>query len=166
MPMPTLQFEDVAADAEIPSIARGPLTSAHVMRWSAAMENWAPIHYDWRYATQHDKLPDILVNGSWKQHVLMQALNDWIGETGWLWKINFQYRGMSVPGDTLDGMGPGDRQEPARRLRRGRPRYRHARPEGRRDRARQGIGGAAAARRQAGAVSLRPTSARVRGPAA
>ncbi len=101
MPMPTLQFEDVAADAEIPSIARGPLTSAHVMRWSAAMENWAPIHYDWRYATQHDKLPDILVNGSWKQHVLMQALNDWIGETGWLWKINFQYRGMSVPGDTL-----------------------------------------------------------------
>ena len=105
MPMPTLQFEDVAADAEIPSIARGPLTSAHVMRWSAAMENWAPIHYDWRYATQHDKLPDILVNGSWKQHVLMQALNDWIGETGWLWKINFQYRGMSVPGDTLTAWG-------------------------------------------------------------
>ena len=103
--MATLHFEDVAVGVEIPSIVKGPLSTAHVMRWSAAMENWAPIHYDWRYATQHDKLPDVLVNGSWKQHVLMQALNDWIGETGWLWKINFQYRGMSVPGDTLTAWG-------------------------------------------------------------
>jgi acyl dehydratase len=35
----------------------------------------------------------------------MQALNDWIGEDGWLWKMNFQYRGMTVPGDTVTAWG-------------------------------------------------------------
>ena len=69
-------FDDVTIGTDIPIVSKGPLTTAHVVRWSAAMENWAPIHYDWRYATQHDGLPDVLVNGSWKQHVMMQALTE------------------------------------------------------------------------------------------
>ena len=51
------------------------------------------------------RLPNVLVNGSWKQHVLVQLLTDWVGETGWLWRMNFQYRGMNVPGDTLTAWG-------------------------------------------------------------
>jgi acyl dehydratase len=98
-------FDDVTIGMDIPVVSKGPLTTAHVVRWSAAMENWAPIHYDWRYATQHDGLPDVLVNGSWKQHVMMQALADWAGDTGWLWKMKFQYRGMTVPGDTVMAWG-------------------------------------------------------------
>ena len=98
-------FDDVAVGLEIPTISKGPLSTAHVVRWSAAMENWAPIHYDWRYATEHDGLPDVLVNGSWKQHVLVQLLTDWAGERGWLFKMSFQYRGMNVPGDTLTAWG-------------------------------------------------------------
>jgi acyl dehydratase len=100
-----LRFDDVAIGQEIPPLSKGPVSTAHIMRWSAAMENWHPIHFDWRYATQRDKLPDVLVNGSWKQHVLMQLLVDWVGEDGWIWKMNFQYRGMNVPGDTLTARG-------------------------------------------------------------
>ena len=48
------------------------------MRWSAATENWHPLHFDWKYATEHDGLPDVLVSGSWKQHVLIQLLSDWV----------------------------------------------------------------------------------------
>src|SRR3954464_6566219 len=77
------------------------MTTAHIMRWSAAIENWHRIHYDWRFATSHDGLPDVLVNGSWKQHVLVQLLKDSLGETGWLWKLRFRYRAMDVAGDTL-----------------------------------------------------------------
>ena len=98
-------FEDVLIGQEIPVVVKGPMTTAHVMRWSASMENWHRIHYDWRYATEHDKLPDVMVNGSWKQHVMVQLLTDWVGETGWLWKISFQFRGMNVPGDTLTAWG-------------------------------------------------------------
>jgi acyl dehydratase len=36
---------------------------------------------------------------------MMQALTDWAGDTGWLWKMKFQYRGMTVPGDTVTAWG-------------------------------------------------------------
>ena len=101
----TVYFDDVAPAHELPKIKKGPMSTAHIMRWSAAMENWHRIHYDHHYATQHDKLPHVLVNGSWKQHVLVQMLTQWAGESGWLWKMNFQYRGMNIPGDTLTAWG-------------------------------------------------------------
>ena len=43
------------------------MTTLHLMRWSAAIENWHRIHYDRPYAVEHDKLPDVLVSGYWKQ---------------------------------------------------------------------------------------------------
>jgi acyl dehydratase len=103
--MTTVYFEDVEVGRNIPGLSKGPITTAHIMRWSAAMENWHPIHYDWRYATEHDKLPDVVVNGSWKQHVMLQLIANWAGEGGWPWKIRFQFRGMNVPGDTLQAWG-------------------------------------------------------------
>ncbi len=105
-------FDDVEIGQEIPELMKGPMTTAHIMRWSAAMENWHRIHYDWKYATGHDKLPDVMVNGSWKQHVMIQLLADWAGDTGWAWKVAFQFRGMNVPGDTLTAWGRVTAKEP------------------------------------------------------
>ena len=51
---------------------KGPFTTAHLMRWSAAMENWHKIHYDLPFATGHDKLPGLLINGSLKQQFIAQ----------------------------------------------------------------------------------------------
>ena len=103
--MADLHFEDVATGQDIPPVVKGPMTTSHIMRWSAAMENWHKIHYDWRYATEHDKLPDVMVNGSWKQHVLIQVLTDWVGESGWTWKLSFQFRSMNIPGDVITAWG-------------------------------------------------------------
>lgn len=100
-----MYFEDIVKGQELPKVKKGPMSTAHIVRWSASMENWHRIHYDWHYATKHDHLPNVLVNGSWKQHVLMQLLTDWAGESGWLYQMNFQYRGMNVPGDTLTAWG-------------------------------------------------------------
>lgn len=108
MKVPTrapLAVEDIAVGDPLPPLVVGPLLTSHVMRWSAAMENWHRIHFDWRYATEHDGLPDVMVNGSWKQHVLIKAVTDWVGEAGWLWTIDFQFRGMNVPGETLTAWG-------------------------------------------------------------
>lgn len=98
-------FEDVEVGQDLPALEKGPMTTAHIMRWSASMENWHRIHYDQEYAREHDKLPDVLVNGSWKQHVLAQLLKDWAGRGGWPWKISFQYRSMDVPGDLITAWG-------------------------------------------------------------
>lgn len=97
--------EDIVVGDELPPVVLGPLTPSHVMRWSAAIENWHRIHFDWRYATGHDGLPDVVVNGSWKQHVLIRLVTDWVGEAGWLWTTAFQFRGMNVPGETLTAWG-------------------------------------------------------------
>ncbi|MGV6874841.1 acyl dehydratase [Pseudochelatococcus sp. B33] len=105
MANPQVYFDDVEIGMNIPELSKGPMTPPHIMRWSAAMENWHRIHYDLTYAREHDKLPDVLVNGSWKQHVLAQVLKDWAGEGGWPWKIGFQYRDMDIPGDLITAWG-------------------------------------------------------------
>ena len=101
----SLVYEDVEIGHSLAPITKGPMTTSHIMRWSSAMENWHRIHYDWRYATVHDRLPDVMVNGSWKQHVVIQLLTDWVKESGWTWKLAFQFRAMNVPGDTLTAWG-------------------------------------------------------------
>lgn len=114
-PDKSVYYEDVAVGDELPKLEKGPLTTVHLMRWSAAMENWHKIHYDRNFAVEHDKLPDLLVNGSLKQQFIVQLLKDWVGTTGWVWKVNFQFRAMNVVGETLWTWGrvTGKRNAPA-----------------------------------------------------
>jgi acyl dehydratase len=100
-----VNFEDVDVGGEIPPLIRGPFTTTHLMRWSAAAENWHKIHYDLPFATGHDKLPGLLINGSIKQQFLSQVVKDWVGPEGWVWKVRFQFRAMNVAGETLTTWG-------------------------------------------------------------
>ncbi len=99
--MNIVHYEDVQVGSSSPRLTKGPMTASHIMRWSAAMENWHRIHYDYRFAPGHDKLPDVLINGSWKQHILVQVMKEALGSEGWLWKIKFRYQKMDIAGDTL-----------------------------------------------------------------
>jgi acyl dehydratase len=105
VPGKTPFFEDVAVGDELRRLEKGPLTTTHLMRWSAAMENWHKIHYDKPFAIKHDKLPGLLVNGSLKQQFIVQILKDWVGPVGWVWKVSFQFRAMNVVNETLWAWG-------------------------------------------------------------
>lgn len=98
-------YEDVEVGDALVPVVKGPMTSMHLMRWSAAIENWHRIHYDQPFATGHDGLPDIVVNGSWKQHVLAQLMKDFAGTRGWVLGIDFTYRGMDERGATVTAYG-------------------------------------------------------------
>lgn len=100
-----LCFDDVEIGHEMQPLVRGPLTTMHQMRWSAAMENWHRIHFDETFATAHDKLPGLLIAGSLKQQFIVQLLKDWAGRTGWVWKVDFQFRSMNVVNETLRAWG-------------------------------------------------------------
>ena len=100
-----LYWEDVLEDQQLPDYCIGPITTTHVFRWSAAIENWHRIHYDKDFAVGHDKLPDVLMQGSWKQSIIPQYLKDWVLPEGWVWKASFQHRAMLVPGDLLTVWG-------------------------------------------------------------
>lgn len=101
----TIFYEDVELGSELPRLAKGPLTTAHLMRWSAAMENWHKIHYDRPFALGHEKLPGLLINGSLKQQFMLQLLKDWVGPGGWVWKVSFQFRAMNLVDETLSVWG-------------------------------------------------------------
>lgn len=94
-------FDDLSEKMELPLLEKGPLGPIHLFRWSAAMENWHRIHYDRTFAVEHDKLQDLLINGSLKQQFLAQLVKDWAGRDGWVWKIGFQFRAMNYVGETL-----------------------------------------------------------------
>ncbi|MFM0077038.1 acyl dehydratase [Paraburkholderia sediminicola] len=94
-------FDDVRIADRLPELTKGPLTTTHLMRWSSAIENWHKIHYDRTFTQEHDRLPDLLVNGSLKQNFLVQIVKEWATHHGWPWKVNFQFRAMDVVGSTL-----------------------------------------------------------------
>jgi acyl dehydratase len=101
--MTPLYFDEVTVGAQLGAIDKGTMTTTHIMRWSAAIENFHRIHYDQPFAMGHDKLPGVLINGSWKQHVLIQMLKDSLGAGGWLWKLQFRYKKMDIAGDAVRG---------------------------------------------------------------
>jgi len=94
-------FDDINVGSDLPRQAKGPIGTPHIMRWSAAMENWHRIHYDQQFACEVDGLPNVLVNGSWKQQVLCHYVKDLAGRQGWMWRIRFEFRDMDVPGNTI-----------------------------------------------------------------
>ena len=55
-------FEDVEVGYEPPTLRKGPLTTVHLMRWSAAMENWHKIHYDQPFTSRPGSLSCSTVN--------------------------------------------------------------------------------------------------------
>lgn len=97
----TVEFQEIEVGQRLGTLDKGVITTAHIMRWSAAVENFHRIHYDQAFATGHDGLPGVLVNGSWKQHVLAQLAKDSLGPAGWLWRLKFRYRKMDQAGDCL-----------------------------------------------------------------
>jgi acyl dehydratase len=98
-------FEDLEVGQEIEPLVRGPLLAPHLMRWSAATENWHRIHYDQQFTVEHEGLQGLLINGSWKQHFLLQVVRQWCGNQGWVWRADFQFRAMNVVGETLTAWG-------------------------------------------------------------
>jgi acyl dehydratase len=96
-----LYYDDVEVGQEMPTLVLGPMTTTHAFRWSSAIENWHRIHYDQDFAVYHDGLPNILIQGSWKQSIMPRYLKDMCLPDGWMWKVSFQHRAMIPAGETL-----------------------------------------------------------------
>lgn len=94
-------YEDLIKGQTLPELRKGPITTLHLMRWSAAIENWHRIHYDIAFAKEHEVLPDLPVQGTWKQHIIHQMLKDWAGPRGWVSRIKYQYRALDLCNDSL-----------------------------------------------------------------
>jgi acyl dehydratase len=102
---PQRTFEDIKVGDEIPPVTRGPMTTAHLIRWASANGNYARIHWDLPYAMLRQGLPNVVVNGSLKNEYIYILLQRFAGEAGWVRKMYLEHRGMDHPGDTLTIFG-------------------------------------------------------------
>jgi acyl dehydratase len=96
-----ITYQDVHVDIALQPLEIGPWTVEHIVRWCAAQENWERQHTDYKYATEHDGLPDTIANGNWRKYVVARLFKDWAGHGGWLWKLFMRYTGMHFPNDTF-----------------------------------------------------------------
>lgn len=99
-----LYFEDVEVGAEIPPLVKKP-TNVSIFQYVASMYFTHRIHFDYKFATEHDGLPDILLPGTVPCDYYAQMLIDWVGEGGVIKKVSYQNRGYTIPGDTVTCSG-------------------------------------------------------------
>jgi len=105
MTMGTPRFADLKGGQDIPSVHVGPWSTSHILRYCAATENWERQHTDYPYATQHDKLPNVMGNGGWRKYLFSRLFREWAGYSGWLWKLQTRYTRIHFPGDRLEIWG-------------------------------------------------------------
>jgi acyl dehydratase len=86
-------------------LRKGPLTSSHIVRWCAAQQNWDKIHYDRTYAMEYAGLPERLINGALKQHLLSQFLLNAFNGGGWIWRVGFRFLAPDFVGEALEVRG-------------------------------------------------------------
>lgn len=101
----TLCLADVEVGEHLPSIEKGPWTTAHIIRWHIAQENLERLHYDQRFATELLGLPGVVTNGNWRKYCIAQLCKDWVGYAGWVWKVSMRYTRMQFAGDVLTVWG-------------------------------------------------------------
>lgn len=93
-------YEDVYEGMELPEITFGPITTEMIVRFSAARNNFHPIHYD-KDIARAEGHPDVLVNGPLKLALFDRLMREWVGEHGTLRKVSATYRAIDLPGNTL-----------------------------------------------------------------
>ncbi len=102
MAITQITYDDVDVGMTLEKLQIGPWTVPHIVRWCAAQENWERQHTDYKYATEHDGLPNVIANGGWRKHIVARLFREWAGHGGWLWKLFMSYTAMHFPGDTFD----------------------------------------------------------------
>ncbi|MDD5311443.1 MAG: MaoC/PaaZ C-terminal domain-containing protein [Dehalococcoidia bacterium] len=91
-----LYWEDVNIGQEIPPLTKVATTLA-LVKWAGAFGDYNPLHYDNDFAVNFMKTGGVIAHGTLKRQWLIQMLTDWIGDEGWLKRIQTQFRIMDYP---------------------------------------------------------------------
>ena len=84
-------------------------TSAHIVRWMAAQQNWDRIHFDQSFCRDIAGLDAPLINGALKQHLIVQFLAKAL-PGAWVWRLDYQFIGPDHVGHRLQVRGTAGRR--------------------------------------------------------
>ena len=93
--MAQIYYEDVEAGAELPILTKKP-TTRQLVRWAGASQDWNELHYD-KDVAKKGGLPNVIVQGHLTSSFLAQLLTDWIGEDGFVKKLEVKWKQFHFP---------------------------------------------------------------------
>ncbi len=94
------RFEEVEAGQELAPMVKTP-NEVQVFMFSAITWDTHRTHFDTPYSVDEESLPGILVHGHLQGAFLTQYVTRWAGTEGRLRSIDYQNRGMVIPGERL-----------------------------------------------------------------
>lgn len=94
------RFEEVEAGQELAPMVKTP-NEVQVFMFSAITWDTHRTHFDTPYSVDEESLPGILVHGHLQGAFLTQYATRWAGTEGRLRSIDYQNRGMVIPGERL-----------------------------------------------------------------
>jgi len=94
-----IYFEDVEVGVELPTLTK-EVSPRQFVRWAGASYDFNPLHYNHQFAQQRG-LEGIVGPGALTQAFLGQVLSDWAGPRGRVTRVYGEYRGVTLPTDTL-----------------------------------------------------------------
>ena len=98
-------FDDIEVGSEIPPLTKGPFSVIDRAKFGAMIGDFYPTHYDYKWATEKDRVPAAIVHGLHIATYLSQLLTDWIGPSGALKRFSNQVKAQTFVGDTLTMRG-------------------------------------------------------------
>lgn len=102
-PLPTNGAGAETAGEELPPVVRTP-TTATLVRYAAAADDYAPLHYDHAYARSRG-YDGVIVHGFLKAGYMATVLEEWAGPGGFVNRFRAEYRGADYPDQPLTVRG-------------------------------------------------------------
>jgi acyl dehydratase len=97
-------FDDIEVAAALPTLVK-EITLFTILKWGAAVNDYGPHHYDYKFATEFLGLPNVIAHGPHNTAHLAQLVTNWIGGRGTLKRHYAEMRGNVFPGDRLTFQG-------------------------------------------------------------
>ena len=94
------RFDELEAGQELPPLVKTP-SEVQVFMFSAITWDTHRTHFDTPYSVDEESLPGILVHGHLQGAFLSQYAAKWAGAAGRLRSLDYQNRGMVIPGERL-----------------------------------------------------------------
>ncbi|MFW6114026.1 MAG: MaoC/PaaZ C-terminal domain-containing protein [Actinomycetota bacterium] len=99
-----IKYAEVEVGQEIPAFSH-KFDRMDAIMYAGAGGDFNPIHVNPFFAKDVAMLPDVIAHGLFQMALLGKTVMDWIGDPGYLKKLSCQFRGMTIPEETVNFKG-------------------------------------------------------------
>lgn len=103
-------WDDVEPGDELPPVTL-EINTKRLFLQASGSQDWYPVHFDPAFARKGGHA-DVFMNTGFVQAALVRLITDWMGDAGFLKRLNLEFRRQHRPGDTMVCRGRVTAKEP------------------------------------------------------